>query len=203
MLLLLALLCASASGSAAPFAIDGTVRPEQLVNRPQLLPYDPTASAGAAVLSADGMARFTVLTDRLIRMEYAKIKGRFEDRASLAVLHRHTAVPRFTNEEVGGVLTIKTTAVVLTYTNANADSGSAASGFTAESLQVKPLDASTSSFPGWSYGQVRGENGDDKRICVCVCVCVCVVVVGCSLWRCRLSSSSQVWCAITGHHRPL
>ena len=179
--LLFTLLCASASGSAAPFAIDGAVRPEQLVNRPQLLPYDPTASAGASVQSADGMARFTVLTDRLIRMEYAKIKGRFEDRASLAVLHRHTAVPRFTNEEAGGVLTIKTTAVVLTYTNANADAGSAASGFTAESLQVKPLDASSSSFPGWSYGQVRGGTAM-TNMCVCVCVWVCVSVCACVFW---------------------
>ena len=180
--LLLTLLCASASGSAAPFAIDGAVRPEQLVNRPQLLPYDPTASAGASVQSADGMARFTVLTDRLIRMEYAKIKGRFENRASLAVLHRHTAVPRFTNEEAGGVLTIKTTAVVLTYTNANADAGgSAASGFTAESLQVKPLDASSSSFPGWSYGQVRGGTAM-TNMCVCVCVWVCVSVCACVFW---------------------
>lgn len=42
----------------------------QMVNRPQLLPYVPTATAGAAVIASDKMARFTVLTERLIRMEY-------------------------------------------------------------------------------------------------------------------------------------
>ena len=55
------------------------------------------------------MARFTVLTDKLIRMEYARRKGHFEDRASLAVLHRATATPqRMTHSEANGVLTITT-----------------------------------------------------------------------------------------------
>lgn len=44
------------------------------VNRPQLLPYDPTVTTGAAVIASDGMARFTVLTPKLVRMEYAYTK---------------------------------------------------------------------------------------------------------------------------------
>ena len=46
------------------------------VNRPQLLPYNPAAASAAVVVATDGMARFTVLTDRLIRMEYAFTKVR-------------------------------------------------------------------------------------------------------------------------------
>jgi hypothetical protein len=51
-------------------------RPDQLQNRPSLLPYDPVAAPGATVTSSDGSARFTVLTPRLIRME--SIKGESE-----------------------------------------------------------------------------------------------------------------------------
>ena len=76
----------------------------QLINRPQLLPYDPTPTAGAVVIASDKMARFTVLTDHLIRMEEARVAGQFEDRASLAVLHRHLPAPKFTHAEAGGCL---------------------------------------------------------------------------------------------------
>lgn len=44
----------------------------------ELLPYDPVANASAIVVS--GNARFTVLTARLIRMEWSA-NGAFEDRA--------------------------------------------------------------------------------------------------------------------------
>ena len=49
-------------------------------NRPSLIDYNPVADPKAVVTSPDGMARFTVLTDRVIRMEYAKTAGVFEDR---------------------------------------------------------------------------------------------------------------------------
>lgn len=47
---------------------------------------DPVAAPGAVVTS--GNARFTVLTDRLIRMEWSE-DGVFEDRASLAIINRN------------------------------------------------------------------------------------------------------------------
>jgi hypothetical protein len=132
----------------------------QMMNRPQLLPYVPTATDGAAVVASDKMARFTVLTDMLIRMEYAKVAGVFEDRASLAVLHRQTPKPPFTSNEAGGVLTITTTAVKLTYTVGKGP-------FTADTLSVAPVNASDT-FPGWKHGQanpgnllgtIRGQDG--------------------------------------------
>ena len=84
-------------------------------NSPELLPYDPHAQSTAVVIASDNMARFTVLTPRLIRMEYAKQKGRFEDRATIAVLNRNLPVPTFTSGENGGVLTITTSEVSLQY----------------------------------------------------------------------------------------
>lgn len=49
----------------------------------EILPYDPVASSGAVVVAPGGSARFTVLTPRLIRMEYSHA-GVFEDRATIA-----------------------------------------------------------------------------------------------------------------------
>ena len=57
----------------------------QVTNRPSLINYNPVADNSAVVVSPDGMARFTVLTPRLIRMEYAHAHGVFEDRSTIAV----------------------------------------------------------------------------------------------------------------------
>lgn len=56
-----------------------------LTHNTELLPYNPVANAKAVVTA--GNARFTVLTDRLIRMEYSS-SGSFEDRATVAFLNR-------------------------------------------------------------------------------------------------------------------
>ncbi|MBO4340753.1 MAG: DUF5110 domain-containing protein [Bacteroidales bacterium] len=59
-------------------------------------------------------ARFTVLTDRLIRMEWAQDDA-FEDRASFAIVNRDMPVPKFSSAIKNGILTIKTEKVTLTY----------------------------------------------------------------------------------------
>ena len=73
---------------------------------------NPEAAPGAVVVS--GNARFTVLTDRLIRMEWAE-DGVFEDRATLAIVNRNLPVPGFRVSEKNGVLTISTGKVTITY----------------------------------------------------------------------------------------
>ena len=85
---------------------------------------NPVAAPEAMVTS--GNARFTVLTDRLVRMEWAQ-NGVFEDNASLAIVNRNLPVPSFTHSEKGGVLTLKTDRLTLTYKGGP---------FTAESLSV-------------------------------------------------------------------
>ncbi|MBQ0016972.1 MAG: DUF5110 domain-containing protein [Bacteroidales bacterium] len=74
--------------------------------------FDSKADPRAVVVS--GNARFTVLTDRLIRMEYAP-DGHFEDCATLAVVNRRMPVPTYSKQQRGGVLTITTRALTLTY----------------------------------------------------------------------------------------
>ena len=73
---------------------------------------DPVANPKAQVIA--GNARFTVLTDRLIRMEWAE-NGQFEDNATLAIINRNLPVPAFTTTKTGEGVQIKTGAVTLKY----------------------------------------------------------------------------------------
>lgn len=73
---------------------------------------DPVANPKAQVVS--GNARFTVLTDRLIRMEWSE-NGKFEDNATLAIINRNLPVPAFTTAKSGSGVQIKTSAVTLNY----------------------------------------------------------------------------------------
>eukprot|EP00966_Prymnesium_polylepis_P219618 5080567-Prymnesium_polylepis.1 len=75
----------------------------------ELETYEPQASAAAVVTS--GHARFTVLTPRLLRIEYSA-DGKFEDRPTLACVNRKLPVPYFTWN--GTALT--TSSVQLIYT---------------------------------------------------------------------------------------
>lgn len=73
---------------------------------------DPVANPAAIVQS--GRARFTILTPRMIRIQYSATE-KFEDRATFAVVNRNLPVPNFTQEERDGYLTIKTEALTLRY----------------------------------------------------------------------------------------
>ena len=75
--------------------------------------FEPKAEEAATVVQ--GNARFTVLTDRLVRMEWAE-DGVFEDNATLAIVNRRLPVPAFTQERKNGHLTIRTKALTLVYT---------------------------------------------------------------------------------------
>ena len=74
--------------------------------------FHPIAQAKAQVVS--GKARFTVLTPRLIRMEWAE-DGIFEDRASLGIVNRDLPVPDFKVKKSGSKVTITTSALTLSY----------------------------------------------------------------------------------------
>ena len=93
--------------------------------------YDPVASSGASVTF--GQARFTVLTNALVRMELADSSGTprqnntterkssstpaFEDRPTLAFVNRKLPVPHFTvAHPTPTSLVLETDAFVLTYT---------------------------------------------------------------------------------------
>lgn len=66
-----------------------------------------------AVVTGDNY-RFTVLTDRLIRMEYDE-SGAFEDRATQTVVNRELPVPHYTVETTADAVVIETDCIRLTY----------------------------------------------------------------------------------------
>lgn len=74
--------------------------------------YMPKAASEAEVVC--DRARFTVLTSRLIRMEWAE-DGKFEDRASFTIVNRYLPVPSFTKEYKDGGVIIRTDDVALVY----------------------------------------------------------------------------------------
>jgi len=87
---------------------------------------EPVANPDSVVIS--GQARFTVLTARLIRLEWSET-GQFEDRGTYAFPTRRAPAPDFTARVEAGVLTIDTGALRLHYA---LDSGK----FSAEDLSI-------------------------------------------------------------------
>lgn len=75
-------------------------------------PHDPVADPAAVVTS--GNARFTVLTDGLVRLEWSP-DGSFEDRASQAIVNRRLPVPKFEKTDNSGLVIIRTPKIQLQY----------------------------------------------------------------------------------------
>ena len=73
---------------------------------------NPVADPKAVVTAGD--ARFTVLTSRLIRMEWAADSS-FEERPSLVFLNRRLPVPEFTSTMEGGWLLVQTADLAVRY----------------------------------------------------------------------------------------
>lgn len=110
--------------------------------------FHPKADKGAEVVF--GKARFTVLTPRLIRMEWSE-NGSFEDRATLGIVNRELPVPAFKTSKSGRKVTINTGALTLTYTGQ-------------EEFNAKNLSVSfTMAAPGAKKGvkKVSWKPGDD------------------------------------------
>ncbi len=90
-------------------------------------PFDPIADPSATVVA--GQARFTVLTPRLIRLEWSP-QADFEDRASLAIVQRRLPVPDFDVRRRLGRVELRTHALTLRYIE---DAGK----FDAENLAIE------------------------------------------------------------------
>src|SRR6266550_5772463 len=74
--------------------------------------WNPIADPKAMVV--EGQARFTMLTPRLVRMEWAADRH-FEDHASLVFVNRRLAVPEFTTSRDGDWLVLRTGQLTLRY----------------------------------------------------------------------------------------
>ncbi len=110
------------------------------------LPAQPQAHPDSIVSA--GPARFTVLTSRLLRLEWSET-GRFEDRGSLAFPHRYAAPPPFTATTEQGVTTITTDALRLRYRHE-------AGPFSSQNLAITLLAAETPHT--WQPGQPNTGN---------------------------------------------
>lgn len=73
---------------------------------------NPIAKKESIIIS--GNTRFTVLTSRMIRMEW-DAKGKFEDRATLAIINRNLETPKFSVRKYGKGVIIKTKDLTLKY----------------------------------------------------------------------------------------
>lgn len=87
--------------------------------------FHPEASKDAQVTV--GKARFTVLTSRLIRMEWAA-DAQFEDRATLGIVNRNLEVPSYDVRKSKSKVVISTSDMTLTYSGQNK--------FSAENLSI-------------------------------------------------------------------
>jgi len=115
---------------------------------------DPVADPKAVVTS--GNARFTVLTDYLIRLEYHD-NGRFRDAATFTVLNRKLSVPVFTSETSGKNLLIKTSGLTLTYVIGSGP-------FTASNLNITLKNQINSKTVTWNVdSQPTGNLGGTLR----------------------------------------
>lgn len=90
-------------------------------------PFQPKANS-AAIVQLD-RARFTILTPRVIRMEWSET-ATFEDRASLTFINRNLPVPPFTRRNTGGWVELATEALTLRYQPSPL-------GFTSDNLLVE------------------------------------------------------------------
>ncbi len=101
---------------------------------------NPTADK-KAVIKGDKY-RFTVLTDRLLRIEYSK-SGNFEDRKTQSVVNRLFPVPDFKVTDKNGTIKIETDYITLTYLGGE---------FSRNSLNVKFSGKYGKYMSVWYYG---------------------------------------------------
>jgi hypothetical protein len=110
--------------------------------------FAPLASPDAIVAAAG--VRFSILTERLIRLECSP-NGQFEDRPSQAFWVREQPVPAFEVRRQGSILEIDTGNLLLQYTDSPA-------GFTPHSLSILVRETGKT----WRYGQNNGQGGNLK-----------------------------------------
>lgn len=110
---------------------------------------DAVPQAAPDAMVTWGHARFTVLTSRLIRMEWSA-DSKFEDRATLVFLNRKLPVPHYTKTLNEKGVTLETQDVILTY------HPDAEGRFTEQTLQVTLKKGATPVV--WHPGQKDTNN---------------------------------------------
>jgi alpha-glucosidase (family GH31 glycosyl hydrolase) len=112
--------------------------------------FSPLANPSSIVLGPK--VRFTILTDRLLRLEYSST-GEFEDRPSQAFLYREQPVPKFTSKVTDDSIEIETDFLLLRYRITSR-------GFHKSTLSIRLKQTDVT----WRYGmRPRGNLGGTAR----------------------------------------
>ena len=116
------------------------------------LPPVPTFKliANAKAIVALPHVRLTVLTDRIIRIEYSKANV-FEDRPSQVFWYRNQAAPKFKQTITDKVVELETDYLHLVYKIGR-------SGFTHRNLSIRLKDTNVT----WHYGDTANKAGNLK-----------------------------------------
>ena len=115
---------------------------------PPVPSFRPIARPKAIVMAPN--VRFTVLTDRLIRIEYSP-KNTFEDRPSQVFWYRQQPVPHFKTQVTDKLVEIETDALRLVYKISR-------NGFTPRNLSIKLKENGVT----WHYGDSSKQAGNLK-----------------------------------------
>lgn len=112
---------------------------------------NPKADPDATVIA--GKARFTILTPRLLRLEWNE-KGVFEDHATLAIINRNLPIPDYKVQQDQNKTVITTDALVLTYRHGGDQYGK----FVKENLSVDFLFDENGRKGSWYPGMDDSGN---------------------------------------------
>lgn len=117
--------------------------------------------AVVTVRSADGAARFTVLTPGLVRLEWQPTGHGFEDRPSFAVIRRALPVPEFTVQRdvdgERGKVVITTSGLRILYRPLVDRAGSR---FSAKNLLIERIEPDPAEAARWPFVWTPGTPGD-------------------------------------------
>lgn len=154
-----AVLVAAAAVAAAVLMPGGAAQADSAPtpSSPSDLTTKVDAAAGVAKTAStvtSDHARFQVLRDGVIRLEYSPT-GSFIDDPTFTVLNRSFPTPKFTSNVADGWLTIQTSAMTLRY---KVDSGPFGPANTSVTLSKPSANGTTTAAPAWlgecPYGQV-------------------------------------------------
>ncbi len=113
---------------------------------PEHFRLDARPVADPAAIVTQGPVRFTVLTDRLLRLEYQP-DGQFEDRPSQAFWYRQQPAPAFTSAVTADHISLETDYLRLEYRITGA-------GFTPQTLTITLKEIGHT----WRFGDVNPDN---------------------------------------------
>ncbi|HWA64878.1 MAG TPA: TIM-barrel domain-containing protein [Mycobacteriales bacterium] len=117
---------------------------------PRAVAGPEATAAGPANAIRAGHARFEVLTPTMVRLEYSP-DGRFENAPTMVAQDR-TPIGAYTSSVSGGVLTIRTAALVLRYRIAGGQ-------LSPSDLSIVPKAGGWAARPSWSDPAGRGNLG--------------------------------------------